>query len=60
MTSPPASQSLDEPTAHLDGATATALVGEVLDATSGRSVVWISHDETGLDRVDRVIRLGGV
>lgn len=48
---------LDEPAAHLDGATAEALAAEVLDG-SGRTVVWITHAEAGLDRVDRVLDLG--
>jgi ATP-binding cassette, subfamily C, bacterial CydCD len=49
---------LDEPAAHLDGATADALAAEVLDRADGRTVVWITHAEAGLDRVDRVLSLG--
>ena len=49
---------LDEPAAHLDGATADELAAEVLDADDGRTVVWITHAEAGLDRVDRVLSLG--
>ena len=49
---------LDEPAAHLDGATAEALAAEVLDGAPGRTVVWITHAEAGLDRVDRVLSLG--
>ncbi|MEP9363802.1 thiol reductant ABC exporter subunit CydD [Nocardioides sp. CN2-186] len=49
---------LDEPAAHLDGATADALAAEVLDGQPGRTVVWITHAEAGLDRVDRVVSLG--
>ncbi|WP_121251447.1 thiol reductant ABC exporter subunit CydD [Nocardioides ferulae] len=52
---------LDEPTAHLDHATATELAAELLarDAGSGpaRSIVWITHSPVGLDLVDRVIDL---
>jgi ATP-binding cassette subfamily C protein CydCD len=48
---------LDEPTAHLDHATAEALAAEVLDASSRRSVVWITHGRVGLDRVDEVVDL---
>lgn len=48
---------LDEPTAHLDSATAADLVREVLDTTPGRTVVWITHGSAGLDRMDRVIDL---
>jgi ATP-binding cassette subfamily C protein CydCD len=47
---------LDEPTAHLDTATAEALAGEVLQ-DGVRGVLWITHEETGLDRVDRVVEL---
>ncbi|WP_036508239.1 thiol reductant ABC exporter subunit CydD [Nocardioides sp. URHA0020] len=49
---------LDEPAAHLDGATADALAAEVLDGEPRRTVVWITHAEAGLDRVDRVVELG--
>jgi ATP-binding cassette, subfamily C, bacterial CydCD len=49
---------LDEPAAHLDGATAEALAAEVLDGDEDRTVLWITHAEAGLDRVDRVLDLG--
>ncbi len=49
---------LDEPTAHLDTATAEAVAADLLDATSGRSVVWITHGRVGLDRVDQILDLG--
>lgn len=49
---------LDEPTAHLDHATATELASEVLAGGDDRSVVWISHDGVGLDHADRVVDLG--
>ncbi len=48
---------LDEPTAHLDSGTAEAVAADLLDATSGRSVVWITHTTVGLDRVDTVLDL---
>jgi ATP-binding cassette subfamily C protein CydCD len=48
---------LDEPAAHLDGATADELAAEVLDGERGRTVVWITHAAAGLDRVDRVVEL---
>lgn len=50
---------LDEPTAHLDTATARAVTGDLLTACADRSVVWITHDQVGLDRMDRVVTLGG-
>jgi ATP-binding cassette subfamily C protein CydCD len=49
---------LDEPAAHLDGATAEALAAEVLGADERRTVLWITHANAGLDRVDRVLDLG--
>ena len=49
---------LDEPTAHLDTATAEALAADLLDAGRGRSVVWVTHGTAGLDRVDTVLDLG--
>ena len=48
---------LDEPAAHLDGATADELAAEVLGGERGRTVVWITHAAAGLDRVDRVVEL---
>ncbi|KQW48889.1 ABC transporter permease [Nocardioides sp. Root1257] len=49
---------LDEPAAHLDGATADELAAEVLGGDRARTVVWITHADAGLDRVDRVVSLG--
>jgi ATP-binding cassette subfamily C protein CydCD len=48
---------LDEPTAHLDTATAEAIARDVL-ADGDRTVLWITHARTGLDLVDRVVALG--
>ncbi|WP_436700358.1 thiol reductant ABC exporter subunit CydD [Nocardioides sp. BYT-33-1] len=48
---------LDEPTAHLDGATGAALAREVLGGERERSVLWITHGAAGLDLVDRTVRL---
>ncbi|MPQ96689.1 thiol reductant ABC exporter subunit CydC [Modestobacter sp. I12A-02628] len=48
---------LDEPTAHLDGPTAAALVRDLRVALAGRTVVCVTHDpleEPG----DTVLRLG--
>ena len=47
---------LDEPTAHLDEATAAELAEEVL-GDGGRSVLWISHGTVGLDMVDQVVEM---
>lgn len=53
---------LDEPTAHLDPDTRDAVVEDLLSAARGFSTLLITHDLTGLDRVDRiyVIRDGRV
>ncbi|MBE3000102.1 thiol reductant ABC exporter subunit CydC [Nocardiopsis sp. HNM0947] len=53
---------LDEPTAHLDADTRDAVVADLLDAAEGYSTLLITHDLTGLDRVDRihVVREGRV
>jgi ATP-binding cassette, subfamily C, bacterial CydCD len=48
---------LDEPTAHLDTSTAQAVADDLLTASSGRSVLWITHGTVGLEAMDQVIRL---
>ncbi|MBK9178616.1 MAG: thiol reductant ABC exporter subunit CydC [Acidimicrobiales bacterium] len=52
---------LDEPTAHLDPATAEALVAGALDAAraDGRSVLLVTHRSEGLALVDRILELRG-
>jgi ATP-binding cassette subfamily C protein CydCD len=49
---------LDEPVAHLDRATAQRLTDDLLDAAGDQTVVWITHSDLGLGRMDRVIDLG--
>jgi ABC-type transport system involved in cytochrome bd biosynthesis fused ATPase/permease subunit len=48
---------LDEPTAHLDPATAAELVADVFAAAGDRSILLITHRPEGLDLVDEVIGL---
>jgi ATP-binding cassette subfamily C protein CydCD len=48
---------LDEPTAHLDHASATLLAEQVLRDDGERAVVWITHEPIGIDRVDEVVHL---
>jgi ATP-binding cassette subfamily C protein CydCD len=48
---------LDEPTAHLDHATAEQLAAQILGEDKDRAVVWITHEPVGLDRVDVVVHL---
>jgi thiol reductant ABC exporter CydC subunit len=48
---------LDEPTAHLDPATADVLIRDVLAAARGRTVLLITHRSEGLDLVDRTVEL---
>jgi ABC-type multidrug transport system fused ATPase/permease subunit len=50
---------LDEPTAHLDPATARSLMDGVLEASGGRTVLLITHRPEGLDRMDEVVRIDG-
>jgi ABC-type multidrug transport system fused ATPase/permease subunit len=49
---------LDEPTAHLDTATAAELVRDVFAQADGRTVLLITHRPEGIDLVDRVVELG--
>ncbi|HSF99417.1 MAG TPA: thiol reductant ABC exporter subunit CydC [Ornithinibacter sp.] len=49
---------LDEPTAHLDHATATAVLDDVLDATDDRAVVLVSHRPEATDRFHVLLDLG--
>jgi thiol reductant ABC exporter CydC subunit len=48
---------LDEPTAHLDPATATELIHDVFAAARDRTLLLITHRDEGLDLVDRVATL---
>jgi ATP-binding cassette, subfamily C, bacterial CydC len=48
---------LDEPVAHLDHATAEAVLGDLTRSTTGQSVVMASHRRDGLAGFDRVIDL---
>jgi len=48
---------LDEPVAHLDHATAEAVLGDLTRSTTGQSVVMVSHRSDGLQGFDRVIDL---
>jgi ATP-binding cassette subfamily C protein CydCD len=48
---------LDEPTAHLDASTAQLVASDILTATEGRAVVWITHDSVALGVMDAVLDL---
>lgn len=48
---------LDEPTEGLDGPTARALIADLLDAATGRTVLLLTHRPEGLDLVDMVLEL---
>ncbi|RMB62431.1 thiol reductant ABC exporter subunit CydC [Tessaracoccus antarcticus] len=48
---------LDEPTEHLDTATARALMHDVWRAGEGRAVLVITHDPELVAQCDRVVRL---
>jgi ATP-binding cassette, subfamily C, bacterial CydC len=53
----PALLILDEPTAHLDPDSRQALTADLLYATEGRSVLFITHEPDGLDQVDHIMVL---
>jgi ATP-binding cassette subfamily C protein CydC len=48
---------LDEPTAHLDEATAAAVLDDLLDASRDLGLLLITHSPLRLDRFDEVLRL---
>jgi ATP-binding cassette subfamily C protein CydC len=50
---------LDEPTAHLDRATAAAIVSDLLSVSDEVGLLVISHDPLLLDRFDEVLSLEG-
>jgi thiol reductant ABC exporter CydC subunit len=50
---------LDEPTAHLDAATASELMRDVFSAAKDETVLLITHRSEGLELVDRVLTLPG-
>ena len=49
---------LDEPTEHLDGATADALMATLDSALAQATVVHITHRLIGLEEYDRIVELG--
>lgn len=49
---------LDEPTAHLDAETATALMEDLRENLRSRTVVMVTHDHDLIAAEDRVIDLG--
>ncbi|TPW76194.1 thiol reductant ABC exporter subunit CydC [Schumannella soli] len=49
---------IDEPTAHLDAATASALLAELRSALDGRIVVLVSHDPGAAEPGDLRLTLG--
>ncbi|MEU4428053.1 thiol reductant ABC exporter subunit CydC, partial [Actinoplanes sp. NPDC024001] len=51
---------LDEPTEGIDEAGARELMADLLDASSGRTVLVLAHRTEGLDLVDRVVNLRAV
>ena len=50
---------LDEPAEHLDEQTADALTADLLAATTGRTVLLITHRPVPADQVDQVLQLSG-
>ncbi len=50
---------LDEPTAHLDASTEQEVLADLLDATTGRTVLISTHRRLLPDQIDSVLRIGG-
>jgi ATP-binding cassette subfamily C protein CydCD len=50
---------LDEPEEHLDAATASALVEDLIDATRGQTTVMITHRVAALEAMDEILVLDG-
>jgi ATP-binding cassette subfamily C protein CydC len=50
---------LDEPTAHLDAATARAFLGSLEHLMAGRTTLLITHQQVGLDQMDAILALDG-
>jgi ATP-binding cassette subfamily C protein CydC len=48
---------LDEPTAHLNPETRTAIMADLLEVTEGRATLLITHELRGLDQVDEIVVL---
>ena len=48
---------VDEPAAGLDHDTARAVIGTVVSATTGRGLLMITHDATGLEQMDEILVL---
>lgn len=46
---------LDEPTEHLDDASANAVTADMLDATAGRSLIAVTHRLAGLEAFDEIL-----
>lgn len=49
---------LDEPVAHLDQATASEVLDDLLRAADGRTVVLVSHQPVAAERFDFVLEVG--
>ncbi|GLY31755.1 thiol reductant ABC exporter subunit CydC [Kineosporia sp. NBRC 101731] len=48
---------LDEPAESLDAETAQAVLADILDASSGKTVLLVTHRAEGLDAMDAVLHL---
>ncbi|MEJ5201458.1 MAG: thiol reductant ABC exporter subunit CydC, partial [Anaerolineales bacterium] len=48
---------LDEPTEHLDVATARDLTNQLFEVLGGRSVIWVTHRLLGLEALDEILVL---
>jgi ATP-binding cassette subfamily C protein CydD len=48
----------DEPTAHLDRATAGEITDMLLEIAEGRTLIVATHDPVLASRMDRIVMLG--
>lgn len=48
---------LDEPTAHLDAVLEEQILNELLESSSGKSMILITHRLAGMDKMDEIIVL---
>jgi ATP-binding cassette subfamily C protein CydCD len=50
---------LDEPAEHLDDDTAAELTRDLLEATTGRTILLITHRPVGFAEVDQIVSVEG-
>jgi ATP-binding cassette subfamily C protein CydC len=48
---------LDEPSSHLDAITEQKIIERILDACKDRTLIWVTHRLTGLEKMDEILVL---